>query len=46
MSEWAEQLDAPTVAIVWFDEAGHMPPIEQPEAFQRALIETVLPEIR
>jgi pimeloyl-ACP methyl ester carboxylesterase len=31
------------VEIVWFDDAGHMPPLETPEAFQRALIEKLTP---
>lgn len=39
IEEWAAQLQAPHVEIVWFDEAGHIPPIEAPEEFQRALIE-------
>ena len=43
VEEWAAQLEAPHVEIVWFDEAGHVPPIEAPEAFQRALIEKLNP---
>ena len=43
VEEWAAQLEAPHVEIVWFDEAGHVPPLEAPEAFQRALIEKLSP---
>jgi pimeloyl-ACP methyl ester carboxylesterase len=39
VEEWAAQLEAPHVEIVWFDDAGHVPPLEAPEAFQRELIE-------
>ena len=46
IEEWAEQLKAPHVEIVWFDEAGHMPPLEVPEEFQRALIEKLTPLAR
>jgi pimeloyl-ACP methyl ester carboxylesterase len=43
VEEWAARLVAPHVEIVWFDEAGHVPPIETPEEFQRALIEKLTP---
>ncbi len=43
VEEWAAQLAAPHVEIVWFDEAAHVPPIETPEEFQRALIEKLTP---
>ena len=46
IEEWAAQLVAPHVEIVWFDEAGHMPPIEMPEEFQHALIEKLTPLAR
>jgi pimeloyl-ACP methyl ester carboxylesterase len=39
VEEWAARLEAPHVEIVWFEGAGHFPPIETPEEFQRALIE-------
>ena len=39
IEEWAAKLAAPHVEIVWFDGAGHVPPIEAPEEFQRDLIE-------
>ena len=43
VEEWAAQLEAPHVEIVWFEEAGHVAPIEAPEEFQRALIEKLTP---
>jgi pimeloyl-ACP methyl ester carboxylesterase len=43
VEEWAARLEAPHVEIVWFDEAGHMPPLEVPEVFQRALIGKLSP---
>jgi pimeloyl-ACP methyl ester carboxylesterase len=46
VEEWAAQLRAPHVEIVWFDEAGHVPPLEVPEEFQRALIEKLTPLAR
>jgi pimeloyl-ACP methyl ester carboxylesterase len=46
IEEWAAKLEAPQVEIVWFDEAGHMPPIEMPEEFQQALIEKLTPLAR
>jgi pimeloyl-ACP methyl ester carboxylesterase len=39
VEEWAAKLEAPHVELVWFEDAGHMVPIEAPESFQRALIE-------
>jgi pimeloyl-ACP methyl ester carboxylesterase len=39
VEEWAANLEAPHVEIVWFEGVGHLPPIEAPEAFQRAWIE-------
>jgi len=46
VEEWAAQLKAPHVELVWFDEAGHFPMIEMPEEFQRALIEKLTPLAR
>jgi pimeloyl-ACP methyl ester carboxylesterase len=43
---WAERLSAPRVEVVWFDGVGHMLPVENRDAFQRALIERVLPVVR
>jgi len=46
VEEWAAKLDAPLVEIVWFDDAGHFPPLEAPEAFQRLVIEKLTPLAR
>jgi pimeloyl-ACP methyl ester carboxylesterase len=46
VEEWAEVLEAPSVEIVWFEESGHMIPMESPAKFQRALIDKVLPLVR
>jgi pimeloyl-ACP methyl ester carboxylesterase len=43
IEEWAARLEAPHVEIVWFEGAGHVPPIEAPEEFQRRLIEKLTP---
>jgi len=43
VEEWAATLSAPRVEVVWFDDAGHMIPVESPVEFQRALIDRVLP---
>ena len=40
---WAEVLEAPSIELVWFEDAGHMIPIEVPARFQRALLDKVLP---
>ena len=46
VEEWAGTLDAPHVEIVWFEETGHMAPLESPAEFQQALLEKVLPRTR
>jgi len=46
VEEWAASLDAPLVEIVWFEDAGHFPPLEAPEAFQRLVIEKLTPLAR
>ena len=46
VEEWAAALEAPHVEIVWFENSGHMIPLENREAFQRALIEKLLPRTR
>ena len=43
VEEWAAQLKAPSIEIVWFEEAGHSLGIEVPEEFQSRLIEKLLP---
>jgi pimeloyl-ACP methyl ester carboxylesterase len=43
VEEWAAQLKAPHVEIVWFENAGHSLAIEAPEEFQTRLLEKLLP---
>jgi pimeloyl-ACP methyl ester carboxylesterase len=43
VEEWAGTLDAPSIEIVWFEDAGHMIPFEVPAEFQRQLIEKLGP---
>ncbi|MDG2304980.1 MAG: alpha/beta hydrolase [Candidatus Binatia bacterium] len=43
VEDWAAQLSAPEIELVWFENAGHFVPIEAPYEFQRALIDRVLP---
>ncbi len=43
VEEWAARLAPSTTEIVWFEEAGHMVPIESPAEFQQKLIERLLP---
>jgi pimeloyl-ACP methyl ester carboxylesterase len=43
VEEWAAQLKAPHVEIVWFENAGHSLAIEAPEEFQARLLEKLLP---
>jgi len=43
VEEWAARLEAPHVEIVWFDDEGHFPPLEDPAEFQRRLIEKLTP---
>jgi pimeloyl-ACP methyl ester carboxylesterase len=42
-AEWAKRLRAPRLEVLWFDGVGHFLPIENRPAFERALIEKVLP---
>lgn len=42
-AEWAAQLQAPSVEVVWFESTGHFIPIEAPEEFQARLIEKLGP---
>ncbi len=41
--EYYDKLRAPAKRLVWFAESAHHPNLEQPEEFQEALIEQILP---
>ena len=43
VEEWAVKLDAPSVEVVWVENAGHMIPFEVPAEFQRKVIEGLVP---
>ncbi len=40
-----EKLNAPFKQFRWFEESAHSPPFEEPDAFNRYMIEAVLPAI-
>lgn len=40
-----DALDAPQKAWMWFENSAHFPQWEEPEAFHRMLVETVVPAI-
>lgn len=41
-----EALSAPSKQLVWFEHSGHEPFIDEPEEFQKAMTELVLPAAR
>jgi len=43
VEEWANQLKAPHIEIVWFENAGHSLDIDVPQEFQEKLMEKLLP---
>jgi pimeloyl-ACP methyl ester carboxylesterase len=40
-TEWLARLDAPAKQVIWFDSSGHGPLEEQPQAFNKAMIEII-----
>ncbi len=42
--DYTKKLDAPKKEIVWFEESAHHPNIDEPEKFQKMLIDKVLKE--
>lgn len=41
--EWFDRIEAPAKAHFWFEKSAHSPLFEEPEKFNRMMIETVLP---
>jgi pimeloyl-ACP methyl ester carboxylesterase len=41
--QYFERIDAPLKRLIWFENSAHNPPLEEPEKFNRILIEEVLP---
>lgn len=44
-AEWFEGVTAPYKRLVWFESSGHSPMHEEPEAYARALIEELSPQL-
>jgi len=42
VEEWADQMNAPTVELVWFENSSHYISSEEPIKFQQALIDHLL----
>ena len=42
-ADYFEQIEAPRKELVWFEGSAHNPPFEEPERFNRVLIERVRP---
>jgi proline iminopeptidase len=38
---YLQRITAPCTQLVWFEQSAHNPPFEEPEAFNRAVIDTV-----
>ena len=45
-ANYFDTIDAPCKRLVWFEQSGHYPPFEEPQKFERVLIEQVLPLAR
>lgn len=41
--KWFDEIEAPSKTQFWFEDSAHSPPFEEPERFNRMMIETVLP---
>jgi len=41
--DYFNAIEAPSKKLIWFEQAGHQPMLDQPEKFARELIEQVLP---
>jgi pimeloyl-ACP methyl ester carboxylesterase len=41
--KYFETIEAPRKQLIWFEKSAHNPPFEEPEKFNRVLIEEVLP---
>ena len=40
---WFDALRAPSKKLVWFEESGHEPFVDEPAKFNRAMVELVRP---
>jgi pimeloyl-ACP methyl ester carboxylesterase len=41
-----DTVEAPCKRLVWFEDSAHYPPFEEPQKFERVLVEQVLPLAR
>jgi hypothetical protein len=44
--EYFDVLTAPSKKLVWFDESGHEPFVDEPLKFNTAMVELVRPVVR
>jgi pimeloyl-ACP methyl ester carboxylesterase len=44
--DYFERIDAPFKRFRWFENSAHSPPFEEPEAFNKFMIDEVLPVVR
>lgn len=42
-AQYFDTLQAPVKKLIWFEDSGHSPMIEEPDAYARVLVEQVLP---
>ena len=42
-ARYFERIDAPAKHLVWFEQSAHNPPFEEPERFNRAVVEALKP---
>jgi pimeloyl-ACP methyl ester carboxylesterase len=42
-AEWFERIAAPHKQLFWLEQSGHFAPFEEPQAFNRILVEAVRP---
>jgi len=45
-ANYFDTIDAPCKRLVWFEQSAHYPLFEEPQKFERVLIEQVLPLAR
>jgi pimeloyl-ACP methyl ester carboxylesterase len=45
-ASYFERIDAPYKRLVWFEESAHKPPFEQPEQFNRILVDVLTPVLK
>jgi proline iminopeptidase len=44
--DYLQRISAPQKSFIWFEDAGHYPPFEEPQKFNAWMIESVLPSAR